>query len=180
MSETTRPANGLSIKEQITAMVVQNRDLTGVDWSDMEAALGSNADKYRPLWDRMVSGKKGFMASMSPCWTAIPFLGVHWAVARRNYINAAFLLVVLVVMNLFLTRVEDTAKILAVSVAVSFTYKHTHLQWLAAKIQNINRTGVTGEARMAAIRQMGGLDLKGGAIAFGVLLLISIGLRMLG
>ncbi|WP_234639026.1 hypothetical protein [Delftia tsuruhatensis] len=174
MSDTPHLSNSPPLKEQFKALLITKMDLTGIQWSDMETAIGENAEKYRPLWERMVNGKKGFFAGLSPCWTAIPFMGVSWAIARRVYAYAVVAFVTLVIINLLMPGTAGAGRVLGIAVAISFTVKRTYLQWLVTRIQQINQMGLTGGAREDALRQIGGLDQKNGWIAFGVLLAIGL------
>ncbi len=174
MSDTPNLLNSMPLKEQFKALLITKMDLTGIEWSDMETAIGPNADKYRPLWERMVGGKKGFFAALSPCWTAIPFMGVSWAIARRVYAYAVVAFITLLIINLLMPGTGGAGRVLGIAVAISFTVKRTYLQWLVTRVQQVNQRGLAGAAREEALRQIGGLDQKNGWISFGVLLAIGI------
>lgn len=174
MSDTPNLSNSIPLKEQFKALFLTKMDLTGIEWSDMETAIGQNSEKYRPLWERMASGKKGFFAAFSPCWTAIPFMGVSWAIARKVYAYAVVAFATLVVLNLLMPGTSSAARVMGIAVAISFTVKRTYLQWLVTRIHQINALGLSGAAREDALRQAGGLDQKNGWISFGVLLAIGI------
>jgi hypothetical protein len=174
MSDTSNLSNSVPLKEQFKALFITKLDLTGIEWSDMETAIGDNAEKYRPLWDRIASGKKGFFAALSPCWTAIPFMGVSWAIARRIHAYAVVAFVTLLIINLLMPGAGGAGRVLGIAVAISFTVKRTYLQWLVTRIHQINALGLTGAAREEALRQIGGLDQKNGWVSFGVLLAIGI------
>ncbi len=178
MNDTPRLSDSLPLKEQFKALFATRMDLTGIQWSDMETAIGENAEKYRPLWERMASGKKDFFSGLSPCWTAIPFMGVSWAIARRVYAYAVIAFATLLIINLLMPGTGSDGSVLGIAVAISFTVKRTYLQWLATRIQQINQMGLTGGAREDALRQIGGLDQKNGWIAFCVLLAIGIVLAL--
>jgi hypothetical protein len=164
----------MPLKEQFKALFTTRQDFSQIQWSDMETAIGANADKYRPLWERMASGQKGFFASLSPCWTAIPFMGVSWAIARRIYAYAAVAFLTLMVINLLMPDRGATARVLGIALFISFTVKRTYLQWLVTHIQRIDQMGLSGPARDDALRQVGGLDQKNGWISFAVLLALGL------
>jgi hypothetical protein len=159
---------------QLLAMFDTRANFSGIAWQDMEIAIGQNAGKYRPLWERLNSGKKGAFVAFSPCWTGIPFLGVSWAVARRMYPLAIMLLVGLIVLNIVFSGESGTGGALGLVILASFTYKSIYLRWLAHCIRRINERGLTGPEREAALRQIGGLDQKSGWIAAGVLIALGV------
>jgi hypothetical protein len=141
----------------------------------MEMAIGANADKYRPLWERLSSSdKKGVFAALSPCWTGMFLLGVSWAVARRMYPFAIMLFIIMLVFNIVFPSESDTTRLLGVAIFISFTYKSAYLKWLAHCIRQINAQGLTVPEREVALRQIGGLDQKSGWIAAGAVIIMGI------
>lgn len=157
--------------EQLKATINLKIDWNEIAWRDMETAIGKNSDKYQKLWERITSPeKKGPFAHFSPCWTGIPFLGVSWAISRRMYPLAAMLLAALLLINMLFPGESGAARALGIAICVSFTHKNTYLRWLAHCIQRINQQGLVGEEREAALRSVGGLDLKSGCIVAAVLI----------
>lgn len=173
MNTTFKIPTAESVKEQFVATFNFKADLSGISWQDMETAIGPNADKYRPLWDRISSNeKKGPFAHFSLCWTSIPFMGISWAIARRMYPLAVMLLIALLAFNIFFPAESETPRVVALAILMSFTHKNTYLRWLAHCIRRIDNQGLAGLEREAALREIGGLDQKSGWIAAGVLLVI--------
>ena len=159
--------NALSLKDKLKTLLLTKVDMSAITWADLATAIGPNADKYEKLWQRMQSDSKNPFKTFSPCWSAIPFFGVAWAVARRMPAYAVILLIGMVIAAF---AIPSDAAALGLALAVSVTQKSVYLRWLMAHIQLINHQGLVGEARQQALLAVGGLDAKSGWITAGVLL----------
>ena len=167
--------SAMPLKEKLKLLLLTKVDLTAISWADLATAIGPNAGRYKRLWQRMQSGSKNPFKNFSPCWSAVPFFGVAWAVARKMYIWAAFLCVGMVIANYVL---PDIAAALGLAVAVSFSQKSVYLRWLLAHIQLINSRGLVGEQRQLALQQAGGLNATNGWITAAVLVGSSLALGL--
>lgn len=163
--------NALSFKDKLKLLLSTKVDTTTITWADLATAIGPNADKYEKLWLRMHSESKNPFKNFSLCWSAIPFFGVPWAVARKMPAWAAIMFVAMVIAA---SVIPSDAGAMGLAFALSASQKSMYLRWLSAHIQLINNQGLLGEARQQALQAVGGLDAKSGWITAAVLLGVSV------
>ena len=162
--------NAISRKDQLKALWLNRVEMDTVTWDDLATAIGHTADQYEKLWQRMQSDSKNPYKTFSPCWAALPFFGVAWAMARRMPAYAVMMFIGMVVISCI---IPSSGAVLGLALLVSFAQKSVYLRWLAVHIQHINHQGLVGEARQQALQAVGGLDAKSGWITAGVLLAVS-------
>lgn len=162
--------NALPLKDKLKTLLLTKVDMSAITWADLATAIGPNADKYEKLWQRMHSDSKNPFKTFSLCWSAIPFFGVPWAVARKM---PAWAVIMFVAMVIAAFAIPSDAGALGLAFALSVSQKSMYLRWLSAHIQHINHQGLVGEARQQALQAVGGLDAKSGWITAGVLLAVS-------
>ena len=162
----TTGGSAISLKDKLKALLLTKVDIHAITWDDLATAIGPNADKYEKLWQRMQSGTKNPFATFSPCWSAVPFFGVPWAMARNMPLYALVLCIGMVLADFLLPGHEAA---LGLALAMSFSQKSVYIRWLLAHIQQINDQGLVGEERQQALRAVGGLNAKRGWITAGAL-----------
>ena len=166
----------VSFKDKLKALLGAKVDINTISWDDMATAIGPNADKYEKLWQRMHGSARNVFNTYSFCWSAIPFFGVAWAVARKMYLWAAIMFVAMSVAACVLPSNEAA---LGLAIVTSLTQKSIYLRWLMAHIQLINNRGLVGEQRRQALVALGGLNAANGWITAGVLVGSSLLLGMM-
>ena len=172
----SEPSNSaLPITSKLKALLVDKIDMSRISWDDMATAIGPNADKYDKLWHRMQGSSRNVFNSYSLCWSAIPFFGVAWAVARKMDMWAAIMAVGMVITAVL---IPSDAAALGLALVLSFSQKSIYLRWLMAHIQLINDQGLVGEQRQQALVAAGGLDAKSGWITVAVVVGINVLLWM--
>jgi hypothetical protein len=167
-----------SLQEKGQIQIEKNKSAWAAsEWRDVENFLGANADKYKPLYDRMRLGmiEKGqvlsFFNTLSICWSAIPFFAVPWCVARKQYLFAGILFVGAIILSLLSAKAGPGAT-LAVGILLALTIKSNYLTGSIAKIHEIKSKTTPGAEQDAAIRAAGGVNVNHGVVV-GVGLLVA-------
>lgn len=163
----------------LNMVMAGKQDWENSRWEDVEKFIGPNAEKYKNLWEKqranMVSkGKLGFVPSF--CWTAVLMVTLPWAVARKQFGLAGMAGIFLLVVNLF---PFPPGAILGTAIALAATVKNSYLQYVVYQLGKIDAAGLTGEARDAAIRAAGGLNVRNGVIAGVAAFLVALLLALL-
>ena len=161
----------VSFKDKLKALLGAKVDINTISWDDMATAIGPNADKYEKLWQRMHGSARNVFNTYSFCWSAIPFFGVAWAVARKMYLWAAIMFVAMIALAWVM---PSNAGALGLAIVMSLTQKSIYLRWLMSHIQLIDKRGLVGEQRRQALVAAGGLNAANGWITAGVLIGISL------
>ena len=168
-----------NLASTLNMAVATKEQWESVRWEDIEKFIGPNADKYKNLWEKqranmMTKGKLGWVPNF--CWTALLLLGMPWAVARKQYGVAAMSTFVVILVNFLKLPVGAMG---AVVFMMAMTVKNIYIQYVIAKIAEIDTTGVTGEARDAQLRGTGGLEISKGVIAGVALAVVVLLLAMI-
>jgi hypothetical protein len=141
----------------------------GADWNDLAAYIGPNAEAFRPTFDRQKSSwaekGRGPAFQFSWHWPAfIPFLGIPWFAARKQWLMVGTMVGVLVFINL-IAAFLPTASFGFLWFLIPMMAKPTYVQMALAKIAKIKAALPPGQNVHGALAEAGGLSMQNGFIA---------------
>jgi hypothetical protein len=168
----------------------KNRALwADVSWEEMAAFIGPHAEGYRKVFDqhKVSMAEKGLAPfAFNWSWPAlIPFLGIPWAAARRQWVFVAIMVGAMVLINVLGLMMETVGSSFGfLPFLAAFMARPFYVQQAVTKIHQIKTQFEPGPGRDTAIAGAGGLNMTygyiAGAICIGLLALAILAMVVSG